>query len=171
LIDYSAYMLPIAGSLADRIVDAVRRNGTLLRHVLGSLGRLFLGFLIGNAIAIPLGSQSPSIVPVADMLRPLLTSCSRLRASPGTARDHSGSASHGAAVLFVIANTIFFSSLYNTSRRRGDSNTRYRAVRSHGGQGIQILTELVLPGALVGRFILGCAPPWPIGWRALVAGR
>jgi NitT/TauT family transport system permease protein/taurine transport system permease protein len=169
LIDYPPYMLPGLDRMAERIGDAVA-DGTLLDHVLGSLGRLFLGFALGNAIAIPLGLAIALNRTVADMLRPLLTF---LQSIAGIAWVPLAIIWFGigmGAVLFVIANTIFFSSLYNTVRGvESIPNTLYRAVRSHGGSGIQILTELVLPGALV-QIILGLRTSMAYGWRALVAG-
>jgi NitT/TauT family transport system permease protein/taurine transport system permease protein len=74
------------------------------------------------------------------------------------------------SVVFVIANTIFFASIHNTvTGVQSIPNTLHRAVRSHGGSGTQILTELVLPGALV-QIILGLRTSMAYGWRALVAG-
>ena len=43
-----------------------------------------------------------------------------------------------------------------------------RAVLSHGGRGLQVFTELILPGALV-QIILGLRTSVALGWRALVA--
>ncbi len=39
---------------------------------------------------------------------------------------------------------------------------------SHGGRGVQVFTELLLPGALV-QIILGLRTSVALGWRALVA--
>ena len=42
-------------------------------------------------------------------------------------------------------------------------------MRSHGGRGIPLLTQLILPGALV-QILLGMRTSMAYGWRALVAG-
>jgi NitT/TauT family transport system permease protein/taurine transport system permease protein len=43
-----------------------------------------------------------------------------------------------------------------------------RAVLASGGRGVQVLTELLVPGALV-QIILGLRTSVALGWRALVA--
>ena len=74
------------------------------------------------------------------------------------------------AVIFVIANTIFFASIYNTVIGvQTIPNSLHRAVRSHGGRGVAGAHQLILPGALV-QIILGFRTSMAYGWRALVAG-
>lgn len=73
------------------------------------------------------------------------------------------------AVLLVIVNMVFFSSIYNTVRGvETIPRVLDRAVRSHGASGVQVLTELILPGALA-QIILGLRTSMAYGWRALVA--
>jgi len=73
------------------------------------------------------------------------------------------------SVIFVIANTIFFASLYNTVVGvQSIPQSLYWAVRSHGGRGLSLLTNLILPGALV-QILLGMRTSMAYGWRALVA--
>jgi NitT/TauT family transport system permease protein/taurine transport system permease protein len=74
------------------------------------------------------------------------------------------------SVVFVIANTIFFSAIYNTVVGvQLIPNVLHRAVRSLGARGRQVLAELVVPGALA-QIILGLRTSMAYGWRALVAG-
>jgi ABC-type nitrate/sulfonate/bicarbonate transport system permease component len=64
---------------------------------------------------------------------------------------------------------IFFSMIYNTVLGiQSIPMTLRRAVRSHGGGGLQLLAELIIPGALV-QIILGLRTSVALGWRALVA--
>ena len=64
---------------------------------------------------------------------------------------------------------IFFSMLYNTIVGvRSIPIAIRRAVLSHGGTGMQMLTEVIIPGALV-QIILGLRTSVALGWRALVA--
>jgi ABC-type nitrate/sulfonate/bicarbonate transport system permease component len=169
LVSYPPYMLPPLSQMADRVVESLS-DGSLPRNVISSLGRLFLGFAIGNALAIPLGIAIALNRHAADFTRPLLTF---LQAIGGIAWVPLAIIWFGignGAVTFVIANTIFFSSIYNTvTGVQSIPNSLHRAVRSHGGHGIQVLTQLILPGALV-QIILGFRTSMAYGWRALVAG-
>jgi ABC-type nitrate/sulfonate/bicarbonate transport system permease component len=169
LADYPSYVLPSIGQVAERTWTGLS-DGSLLEHVLGSLYRLAIGFVVGNAIAIPLGIAIASNRHVADLLRPLLTF---LQSIAGIAWVPLAIIWFGigmGAVVFVIANTIFFSAIYNTVVGvESIPNILYRAVRSQGARGWQVFTELVLPGALV-QIILGLRTSMAYGWRALVAG-
>jgi len=74
------------------------------------------------------------------------------------------------SVIFVIANTIFFASIYNTVIGvELIPVVLHRAVRSLGARPMQIIRELIVPGALV-QIILGMRTAMAYGWRALVAG-
>ena len=169
LVDYPAYMLPSLPRLAERVVDAVA-DGSLAEHVAASLARLGLGFVIGNGVAIPLGIAIALNRHAADLLKPLLTF---LQSIAGIAWVPLAIIWFGigqGAVVFVIANTIFFASIYNTVVGvQQIPNTLHRAVRCLGGRGLGIFTELILPGALV-QIIVGLRTSMAYGWRALVAG-
>ena len=168
-VDYPAYMLPQLSQMADRIVESVD-DGSLPKNTVASLGRLLLGFVIGNGLAIPLGIAIALNRNAADLTRPLLTF---LQAIGGIAWVPLAIIWFGignGAVIFVIANTIFFSSIYNTVIGvQSIPNALHRAVRSHGGRGFQVFSQLILPGALV-QIILGFRTSMAYGWRALVAG-
>jgi len=74
------------------------------------------------------------------------------------------------SVIFVITNTIFFGAIYSTVIGvQTIPKTLHRAVLCHGAKGLQVFTELILPGALV-QIILGLRTSMAYGWRALVAG-
>lgn len=169
LADYPPYILPSLPDLLDHAYEMVS-DGSLLDQTLASLQRLALGFAIGNILSIPLGLAIAINRTASELLRPVLTFLQSIAGiawvplaiiwfgiGPGT-------------VIFVIANTIFFATLYSTiTGVERIPNTLYRAVRSHGGKGTQILTQLVLPGAFV-QIILGLRNAMAYGWRALVAG-
>lgn len=165
---YPPYMLPPAGEVLARFTAGVA-DGSLLHNVLVSLGRLALGFVIGNGLAIPLGIAIALDRRVSDLLRPLLTF---LQSIAGIAWVPLAVVWFGiglGSVVFVIANTIFFANLYNTVVGvQQIPAVLYRAVRSHGGRGWQIFWALVLPGALV-QIIVGFRTAMAYGWRALVA--
>ena len=54
VLEYPRYLLPPVGDVWTRLLQMLR-DGSLARHTGGSLLRLAAGFVIGNALAIPLG--------------------------------------------------------------------------------------------------------------------
>jgi NitT/TauT family transport system permease protein/taurine transport system permease protein len=168
LVQYPAYMLPSIGTVLDFARESLL-DGSLLRNVLASLARLAVGAAIGLALAIPLGIAIALNRHVADIFRPVL---SFLQAIAGIAWVPLTIIWFGignGSVIFVIANTIFFASIYNTVIGvQSIPLALHRAVRSHGGRGLSLLTNLILPGALV-QILLGIRTSMAYGWRALVA--
>jgi ABC-type nitrate/sulfonate/bicarbonate transport system permease component len=168
LVHYPAYMLPSIGDVFAFARESVL-DGSLLRNVLASLARLAAGFAIGIALAVPLGLAIALNRHVADTFRPVL---SFLQAIAGIAWVPLTIIWFGignGSVIFVIANTIFFASLYNVvTGVQSIPTSLYRAVRSHGGRGWSLLVNLLLPGALV-QLLLGLRTSMAYGWRALVA--
>ena len=168
LVQYPAYMLPSIGAVLEFARESIV-DGSLLRNVLASLARLLAGFAIGMALAVPLGLAIALNRHVADTFRPVL---SFLQAIAGIAWVPLTIIWFGignGSVIFVIANTIFFASLYNTVIGvQSIPTSLYRAVRSHGGRGFALLANLILPGALV-QLLLGVRTSMAYGWRALVA--
>jgi len=168
VLRYPSYMLPSIGSVLAYARDSIL-DGSLPRNVLESLGRLAIGFVIGMALAVPLGVAIALNRYVADVFRPVL---SFLQAIAGIAWVPLTIIWFGignGSVIFVVANTIFFASLYNTvAGVQSIPLALHRAVRSHGGRGMQLLTNLILPGALV-QILLGVRTWMAYGWRALVA--
>lgn len=169
LIDYPAYMLPPLSVFGARIWEAIS-DGSLLTHTAASLQRLGLGFVIGNSLAIPLGIAIAMNRHVADLLRPLLTFLQSIAGIAWVPLAIIWFGIGDGSVTFVIANTIFFASIYNTVVGvESIPNTLHRAVKSLGGRGWQVFTALILPGALT-QIILGFRTSMAYGWRALVAG-
>lgn len=168
-IDYPAYMLPPLPDVWTHLREIVS-DGTLAGHIVGSLGRLALGFALGAGIAVPLGIAIALNRHVADTLKPLLTF---LQSIAGIAWVPLAIIWFGigiGSVVFVIANTIFFAMLYNTVVGvQAIPQALHRAVRSLGGRGLSLATVLILPGALV-QLIVGFRTAMAYGWRALVAG-
>ena len=169
LLEYPAFMLPPLSQVGQRFLEAAG-DGTLQAHIAASLQRLGLGFIIGAGLAVPLGIAVAMNRHVADLLRPLLTFLQSIAGIAWVPLAIIWVGIGGGSVTFVIANTIFFASLYNTvDGVESIPNTLHRAVRSHGGRGWQVFTSLILPGALT-QIILGFRTAMAYGWRALVAG-
>jgi NitT/TauT family transport system permease protein/taurine transport system permease protein len=168
LVQYPSYMLPSIGTVLDFARESLA-DGSLLRNVLASLSRLAIGAVLGLALAVPLGIAIALNRHVGDIFRPVL---SFLQAIAGIAWVPLTIIWFGignGSVIFVIANTIFFASIYNTVVGvQSIPLALHRAVRSHGGRGLSLLTNLILPGALV-QILLGIRTSMAYGWRALVA--
>jgi ABC-type nitrate/sulfonate/bicarbonate transport system permease component len=145
-------------------------DGTLLRHVAGSLYRLAISFVIGNGLAIPLGIAIAMNRHVSDLLRPMLTFFQSIAGIAWVPLAVIWFGIGMGSVIFVISNMIFFGAIYNTVIGvQTIPKTLHRAVLCHGAKGLQVFTELILPGALV-QIILGLRTSMAYGWRALVAG-
>lgn len=167
LADIPAYKLPAPADVWARLA-AMTADGSLAGHVGASLWRLVQGFVIGNALAIPLGIAIGLDRNVADLTRPLLTFLQSIAGIAWIPLAVIWFGIGNGAVVFVIANIIFFSTVYNVVVGvEGIPAVLYRAVRCHGGRGWRILTELVLPGAFV-QIIVGLRASMAYGWRALV---
>lgn len=167
LADIPVYKLPAPADVWARLA-AMTADGSLAGHVGASLWRLVQGFVIGNALAIPLGIAIGLDRNVADLTRPLLTFLQSIAGIAWIPLAVIWFGIGNGAVVFVIANIIFFSTVYNVVVGvEGIPAVLYRAVRCHGGRGWRILTELVLPGAFV-QIIVGLRASMAYGWRALV---
>ncbi len=168
IADYPAYKLPPVSAVLAYAWESVL-DGTLFTNIGASLARLAAGFVIGMALAVPLGLAIALNRHVADMVRPVL---SFLQAIAGIAWVPLTIIWFGignGSVIFVIANTIFFATLYNTVLGvETIPLALHRAVRSHGGHGLSLITNLVLPGAFM-QILLGMRTSVAYGWRALVA--
>ena len=169
LIEYPAYMLPSPQQVLERL-QLMIADGSLVKNVSASLARLVAGFAAGGILAIVVGVAIAMNRHVAETLKPVLTF---LQSIAGVAWVPLAIIWFGigtGAVVFIIANTIFFSLLHNAVVGvQQIPSVLHRAVRSHGASGVDVLTSLILPGALV-QITLGMRTAMAYGWRALVAG-
>ena len=167
--EFPFYVLPPVESVIVTFWQKLT-SGELLSDVLHSLGLLGVGFVVGNAFALPLGIAIARSRVMSQLLQPVVVF---LQSIAGIAWVPLAIIWFGlgiGSVLFVIVNTIFFANLYNViAGVQSIPSTLYRAVRSHGGRGWQIYSHLVIPGALL-HVIIGLRTSMAYGWRALVAG-
>ena len=168
VLDYTAYMLPAPEQVLARL-GALLKSGLLLGHIAASLKQLAIGFVLGNVLAVLFGVAIATNRDASDLLRPVLTF---LQSIAGIAWVPLAIIWFGigkGVIVFVVANTIFFSSLNNAvAGIQQIPDVLYRAARSNGASSWQILRELLLPGALV-QIIVGMRTSMAYGWRALVA--
>jgi NitT/TauT family transport system permease protein/taurine transport system permease protein len=167
--DVPFYALPPPGAVLSTFWTELA-SGRLWADVAASLGLLGAGFLIGNAIAIPLGIAIARSRLVSQLLQPVVVFMQSIAGIAWVPLAIIWFGLGVGSVLFVIVNTIFFANLYNViAGVRSISPTLYRAVRSHGGHGWQLYRHLIVPGALL-QVIVGLRTSMAYGWRALVAG-
>ncbi len=127
-------------------------------------------FVIGNTIAIPLGIAIATNTKIADVFQPVLTFMQSIAGIAWVPLAIIWFGIGDGAVIFVIANTIFFSNIYNTVLGvRSIPPVLFKAARSHGASEKQILFDLVIPGALT-QILVGMRTSMAFGWRALVGG-
>jgi len=162
-----SYKLPSPQLVWERAVIS-SLDGSLVAHVLASLERLLLGFLIGNLAAVPLGIAIGLNRHVADLFHPLLTF---LQSIAGIAWIPLAVLWFGigdGAIVFVIANIIFFANLHNAIIGvEAVPETYRRAVRSLGATWLQTLVNVIIPGAMV-QLLVGFRSSVAFGWRALI---
>ena len=111
--DVSPRVFPAIEPVFSAGVDAVR-DGSLVRHIGASLGRIALGTLIGIVAAVPLGVAMGTNRAVSAFFTPLLRFFSVLA---GIAWIPIATLWFGygfGAITFVIFNAVFFVVAYNT---------------------------------------------------------
>jgi NitT/TauT family transport system permease protein/taurine transport system permease protein len=168
LSDIPAYKLPspakVLGTFNMMVLD-----GSLASETWASLKRLAVGYFIGNFIAIPLGLAIALNRAVAETMTPVLSFFQSIAGIAWVPLAIIWFGVGEGAVLFVIANTIFFASIYSTVIGvQAIPQVLYRAAMSHGASRWDIITTVVVPGALV-QILVGLRTSMAYGWRALVA--
>lgn len=168
VVEIPAYKMPSPAKVWTTF-GSMLMDGSLIKDVWISLQRLAIGYLLGNLVAIPLGLAIALNRTVSEILRPVL---SFFQSIAGVAWVPLAiiwfGVGHG-SVLFVIANTIFFASIYSTVIGvQAIPQVLYRAALSHGASRIDVILNVVIPGALV-QIIVGLRTSMAYGWRALVA--
>ncbi|MEK7438719.1 MAG: ABC transporter permease [Pseudomonadota bacterium] len=145
------------------------QDGTLIRHIGASLGRVAVGTSLAIAVSIPLGVAMGLSRGVSSFLTPLFRFFSVLA---GIAWIPIATLWFGygfGAITFVIFNAVFFVVAYNTLL--GVSSIPLplrRAAASLGASGWTMLTQVILPGALP-NIVTGVRTGLGFAWRGLIA--
>ena len=145
------------------------QDGTLVRHIGASLGRVAVGTSLAILISIPLGVAMGLSRGVSGFLTPLFRFFSVLA---GIAWIPIATLWFGygfGAITFVIFNAVFFVVAYNTLL--GVSSIPLplrRAAASLGASGWTMLTQVILPGALP-NIVTGIRTGLGFAWRGLIA--
>lgn len=145
-------------------------DGTLLRHVKASMWNLGLGFVVGTAIAIPLGLVMGLMRNVGAFFEPVITF---FQAIPGLAWIPLAILWLGAgqnAVIFIIFTSVFFPVLYSMlAGVRGVDPTMIAAGRTMGARTMTVVRHVIIPSSLPS-LVTGLRLSVGYGFRTLVAG-
>jgi taurine transport system permease protein len=166
--EVSPRVFPGIAPVVNAGVEAIQ-DGTLIRHIGASLGRIALGTLIGIVTAVPLGVAMGTHRAVSTFFTPLLRFFSVLA---GIAWIPIATLWFGygfGAITFVIFNAVFFVVAYNTLLGvTGIAMPLRHAASSLGANRWQLLTEVLLPGALP-NIVTGIRTGLGFAWRGLIA--
>lgn len=161
-------IFPSPAAVADALAAQVR-SGALTDHIWQSLRRVLVGGSLAIITSVPLGILISTQRVVADFLAPVLRFFSVLA---GIAWIPLATLWFGygfGAITFIIFNAVFFVVTYNTILGvRGIPQALSDAARSLGAGRWQILTEVLLPGALP-NIVTGIRTGMGFAWRGLIA--
>jgi taurine transport system permease protein len=161
-------VFPDVESVARAGLETIQ-DGTLVRHVGASLGRVAVGTVLAIVVSIPLGVAMGLSRAVSAFLTPLFRFFSVLA---GIAWIPIATLWFGygfGAITFVIFNAVFFVVAYNTLLGVSSIPLPLRqAAASLGAGGWTMLTQVILPGALP-NIVTGMRTGLGFAWRGLIA--
>jgi taurine transport system permease protein len=144
-------------------------DGSLIAHVAASLWRVLVGTSLALVLAIPVGVAMGVSPGVSSFLTPVFRFFSVLA---GIAWIPIATLWFGygfGAIVFVIFNAVFFVVAYNTLLGVASIPLPLRhAASSLGASGWQMLTHVLLPGALP-NIVTGIRTGLGFAWRGLIA--
>jgi taurine transport system permease protein len=161
-------IFPSVEAVARAGIETVQ-DGSLIRHIGASLGRVAVGTLLAVVISIPLGVAMGLSRVVSSLLTPPLRFFSVLA---GIAWIPIATLWFGygfGAITFVIFNAVFFVVAYNTLLGVSSIPLPLRqAAASLGAGRWAMLTQVILPGALP-NIVTGVRTGLGFAWRGLIA--
>jgi len=161
-------VFPDVESVARAGLDTIQ-DGSLVRHVGASLGRVAVGTVLAIVVSIPLGVAMGVSPAVSSFLTPLFRFFSVLA---GIAWIPIATLWFGygfGAITFVIFNAVFFVVTYNTLLGVASIPLPLRhAAASLGARRWTMLTQVLLPGALP-NIVTGVRTGLGFAWRGLIA--
>ena len=155
-----------------RVLAAATRllaSGELLEGLTQSLGRVFLGFAVAAAVAVPLGLAMGAVRAVERNLDPLIESFRAVAAIAILPLAILWFGTGTPAAVFIVAYAAFFPLLINTVAgvKRVDRRL-VDAARTMGVRRLAILRTVVVPGALP-QIGVGLRLALGVAWTAIIA--
>ena len=167
-VDVPTYKLPTPELVWEELNKMVA-DGSLAAGIVGSLARLAVSFFIGAGLALPLGVGIALNRQVASFFEPLVVFFQSIAGVAWVPLAVIWFGFGNGAVIFVVANAVFFIVLFNTiTGVQSIQPTLRQAVLTLGGSGWDVLREVVVPGAMT-NILSGLRTGLAFGWRALVA--
>jgi len=144
-------------------------SGELVSGLTQSLGRVFLGFLVAAAIAVPLGLAMGAVRAVERNVDPLVESFRPVAAIAILPLAILWFGTGTPAAVFIVAYAAFFPLVVNTVAgvKRVDRRL-VAAARTMGVGGATILRRVIVPGALP-QIGVGLRLGLGVAWTAIIA--
>ncbi len=144
-------------------------DGELLKHVLASLWRLFLGAALGIVTGVISGFIAGLYRNVSEFLNPLVVFFNAISGIVWLPLMIGWLGIGTALAVFLIWNTVFFIAFQNTVLGvQLVPEVFEQGVRALGGNRIETVRSVILPGALP-YILTGIRSGLGFGWRALIA--
>lgn len=165
---WSPVLLPPPADVGRYLLHALD-DGTLLEASWVTTKRLFVGYLIGCAIGLPLGLMTARSVYLSDTIGVLALGLQTLPSVCWVPLALLWFGQTEAAMLFVVVMGTLWSVLIAVDGGVRSLPPLYvRAARTMGSRGLHTLVKVILPASLP--FVVsGMKQGWAFAWRSLMA--
>ncbi len=165
---YSPVLAPAPASVGAYILDALA-DGTLLHASWVTCQRLFIGYLIGCALGLPLGLATARSKYMSDTIGVLALGLQTLPSVCWVPLSLLWFGPNEAAMLFVVIMGTLWSVLIAVDSGVKNLPPIYsRAARTMGSKGLHTLVKVILPASLP-YVVSGMKQGWAFAWRSLMA--
>jgi taurine transport system permease protein len=162
-----ANFLPAPGEVLSAWSEVIA-DGSYFRHVAASMARLGIGFVVSSVLGIGLGIAMGLNRAFADFIQPPTSFFNALSGIAWVPLAITWFGLGPLAVTFIIWNAIFFLVLFNTLVGiKAVPRIYENAVLTLGGNRWQVITQVLIPGALP-NVMTGLRMGMGFGWRALI---
>lgn len=166
--DVNPRLFPGVGAVGHAALESLG-DGSLLKHVMASMGRVLAGTVLALVVAIPMGIAMGVSPGISSFFTPIFRFFSVLA---GIAWIPIATLWFGygfGAIVFVIFNAVFFVVTNNTLLGVASIPMPLRhAAASLGAGPWQLVTQVLLPGALP-NIVTGIRTGLGFAWRGLIA--
>jgi len=165
---YSPVLVPPPASVAEYILDALA-DGSLLSASWVTCKRLFIGYLIGCVIGLPLGLATARSKYMSDTVGVLALGLQTLPSVCWLPLSLLWFQQSEGTILFVVIMGTLWSVLIAVDNGVKNLPPIYtRAARTMGSKGLHTLVKVVLPASLP-YVVSGMKQGWAFAWRSLMA--
>lgn len=165
---YSPVLVPPPASVGEYLLRALA-DGTLLHASWVTCQRLFIGYLIGCAIGLPLGLATARSKYMSDTVGVLALGLQTLPSVCWVPLSLLWFGPNEGAMLFVVIMGTLWSVLIAVDSGVKNLPPIYsRAARTMGSNGLHTLVKVILPASLP-YVVSGMKQGWAFAWRSLMA--